>query len=280
MALDNKKQVVVILVAVVAGVLAVLLASGYIKSSIEGQTKSLANEFAIRQKQAMAEIQQSSQEQLAAVVKEMQMQKQQQDQATQKQIAALQEQMAARSTVPMTPQGTPQMPKLLALKPPPGKRAVTVQIDSLQAVGGLLNAGDFVDVIAELNLPSRHKENTRTVTAMIFQNLQVLAVNTNLNQPGDYDRQQAISSLKVTFAVDPQQVGLLSFADKNGRLQLALRAPDENQVLRVKASTWKTLADYVMKSQGYDIQNPDHEKRLEPIETKPVIEIFRGGKEL
>ena len=32
---------------------------------------------------------------------------------------------------------------------------------------------------------------------------------------------------------------------------------------KVKASTWKTLADYVLKNQGYDIQNPDGEKANE-----------------
>src|SRR5208283_1357158 len=46
----------------------------------------------------------------------------------------------------------------LPLKTPAGKRAVTVMIDSLEAVGGLLNAGDFVDVIAELNVPAQTAE--------------------------------------------------------------------------------------------------------------------------
>ena len=129
-------------------------------------------------------------------------------------------------------------------------------IDSLAAVGGLLNAGDFVDVIAQLNMPSQDPDK-KTVTAMVFQNLQVLAVNTNLDDPGAYDEQQAASSLKVTFAVDPQEAGLLSFANKNGILELALRSPDENERKKVKASTWKTLADYVLKNQGLDIQDPD-----------------------
>ena len=76
-----------------------------------------------------------------------------------------------------------------------GKRAVTVMIDSLAAVGGLLNAGDFVDVIAQLNVPSQDPDK-KTVTAMIFQGLQVLAVNTNEDDPGAYDDQQAASFFK------------------------------------------------------------------------------------
>ena len=178
----------------------------------------------------------------------------------QKQMAALQAGPAASS--PACSKQPPKRKKIrkpsLALKTPVGKRAVTVMIDSLAAVGGLLNAGDFVDVIAQLNVPSQDPDK-KTVTAMIFQGLQVLAINTNEDDPGAYDDQQAASSLKITFAVDPQEAGLLAFANKNGTLELALRSPDESERQMVKADTWKTLADYVLKNQGLDIQNPDGE---------------------
>jgi Flp pilus assembly protein CpaB len=147
-------------------------------------------------------------------------------------------------------------------------------------VGGLLNPGDFVDVIAQLNTPSQDPDK-KTVTAMIFQGLQVLAVNTNEDDPGAYDDQQAASTLKITVAVDPQEAGLLTFAGKNGNLELALRSPDDTNHEMVKASTWKTLADYVLKNQGLDIQNPDGDNvNKEPVDNKPSIQIFRGGKEL
>ena len=56
----------------------------------------------------------------------------------------------------------------LTAKTPPGKRAVTVMIESLNAVGGLLNAGDFVDVIAHLDIPEG-TDKKKTITAMVFQ---------------------------------------------------------------------------------------------------------------
>src|SRR5258708_4674068 len=116
---------------------------------------------------------------------------------------------------------------------------------------------------------------------MIFQGLQVLAINTNEDDPGAYDDQQAAASLKITVAVDPQEAGLLAFADKNGSLELALRSPDDTEHKMVKANTWKTLADYVLKNQGLNIQDPDGENAAnKPIESKPSIEIFRGGKQL
>jgi Flp pilus assembly protein CpaB len=281
LAFENKKQILIIGGAVVAGVAAVILTSNYVKGSIEGQTASLAEQYDVKQKEMVSEIQQRSDQQMAALAQELEHVKSEQAAAMQKQIASMQQ---AQQQEALMQEKTVQVQKVrkssLALKTPVGKRAVTVMIDSLAAVGGLINAGDFVDVIAELNVPSQDPDK-KTVTAMIFQGLQVLAVNTNLDDPGAYDDQQAATSLKITFAVDPQEAGLLAFANKNGSLELALRSPNESRGQTVKADTWKTLADYVLKNQGLDIQNPDGEStNNKTIENKPSIQIFRGGKEL
>jgi Flp pilus assembly protein CpaB len=218
---------------------------------------------------------------MAALAQELERVKAEQSTAMQKQMAALQE--AVQEQARMRPAQTAEAKKApqasLALKIPAGKRAVTVTIESLAAVGGLINAGDSVDVIAQLNVPAQDVDK-KTVTAMIFQGLQVLAVNTNVEEPGSYENQQASASLKITFAVDPQEAGLLAFADKNGTLELALRSPDESGRPKVKASTWKTLADYVMKNQGFDIKNPDEENVNKPQGAKTNIQIFRRGQEL
>ena len=303
MPLENKKQLLIIIGAVAAGIAAVVLASNYVKNSIESQTASLAEQYDVKQKQMTSQLQQRSDQQMASLAQELERVKNEQTAAMQKQIATLQEaqqqqaklqaQQQAKLQAQLQEQARMrqqpvqvQMKKVrkpsLALKTPAGKRAVTVMIDSLAAVGGLLNPGDFVDVIAQLNVPSQDPDK-KTVTAMIFQDLQVLAVNTNEDDPGAYDDQQAASSLKITFAVDPQEAGLLAFANKNGILELALRSTNERGRPKVKADTWKTLADYVFKNQGLDIQNPDEEqvKNNKPVGTKlPVIQIFRGGKEL
>ena len=300
MPFENKKQLLIIIGAVAAGIVAVVLASNYVKNSIESQTASLAEQYDVKQKQMTSQLQQRSDQQMAALAQALERVKNEQTAAMQKQMAALQQaqqqaqlqakvqaqQQAQLQEQALMRQQPVQVKKVrkpsLALKTPAGKRAVTVMIDSLAAVGGLLDPGDFVDVIAQLNVPSQDPDK-KTVTAMIFQDLQVLAVNTNEDDPGAYDDQQAASSLKITFAVDPQEAGLLAFANKNGILELALRSPNESGRPKVKVDTWKTLADYVFKNQGLDIQNPDEEqvKNNKPVGVKaPVIQIFRGGKEL
>ncbi len=287
MAIENKKQLLIIVGAVVTGILATVMTSTYVQNKISSETAALAEQYGAKQKEVVAQIQQRSEQQMAALAQEINRVKTEQAEAMKQQMAALQQaqaQQAQAAAVAAAAKSQDKRPKpSLAVKTPAGKRAVTVMIDSLAAVGGLLNAGDSVDVIAHLAIPDvQTKDKSNTVTAMIFQKLKVLAVNTNLDQPGAYDDQQAAATLKVTFAVDPQEAGLLAFADKNGKLELALRPVNEADRQMVKASTWKTLADYVLENQGVDINNADDEDvtEIKPIENKQNIQIFRGGKEL
>ncbi len=285
MAIENKKQLLIIVGAVVTGILATVMTSTYVQNKISSETAALAEQYGAKQKEVVAQIQQRSEQQMAALAQEINRVKTEQAEAMKQQLAALQQAQAqqAQSAAAAAKVQEKRPKPSLAIKTPAGKRAVTVMIDSLAAVGGLLNAGDSVDVIAHLAIPDVQTDNkNNTVTAMIFQSLKVLAVNTNLDQPGAYDDQQAAATLKVTFAVDPQEAGLLAFADKNGKLELALRPVNDANRQMVKASTWKTLADYVLENQGVDINNADDEDVVEikPIENKQNIQIFRGGKEL
>ena len=290
MAMENRRQLLLIVVAVAAGIAATILTSNYVKNSIETRTTQLAEEYEAKQKETVVQIRQEHEQKMAAMAQEIERVKTEQAEAIKKQVAALQQVSAQQGP------GQAQRKRSktsLAYKTPEGKRAVTVMIDSLSAVGGLLNAGDFVDIIAHLNVPTpgatvleskKRTDSVNTLTAMVFQNLQVLAVNTNIDETGYYDEQQAAPALKVTFAVDPQEAGLLVFADKNGKLELALRSPNERDKQMVKASTWKTLADYVLQNQGAGIgvaasEEPAKENIKEEA-PRPNIQIFKAGKEL
>jgi len=286
MAMENRRQILLIVFAVAAGIIAVVLTGIHVQKQIGVETSKLSEDYEAKQKEMVTQIRQDSDQKMAALAQELERVKTEQAEVVKKQVAALQQQMGQKG-----PAGEKRRSKTsLAIKTPEGKRAVTVMIDSLSAVGGLLNAGDFVDVIAHLNVPvssyvssPEAKKTHNTVTAMIFQDLQVLAVNTNLDEPGYYDEQQTTPSLKVTFAVDPQEAGLLAFADINGKLELALRSPNEREHQMVKASTWKTLADYVLQNQGANIHAPDDSGESNtkgPQAEKPYIQIFKGGKEL
>ncbi len=288
---ENKKQILIIVLAIGAGIVATVMTAGYVQSKIESERVAMSKQLQAKQQEFMT-MQQQSLQRVDALTQEIVALKQSQEQVKQQAIAAAQ---AAARTSPVGVGGAggekPRKPSL-ALRTPPGKRAVTVLIDSLAAVGGLVDPGDFVDVIAQLNIPKGTKEDKKDiVTVMVFQHLQILAINTNLDDRGAYDDQQAVNSLKITFAVEPQEAGFMSFAEQNGKIQLALRSPTEKKTEQIKTSTWKTLADYILQNQGADIgvgtgagdELKGKKASVESVdvkEAKPYIQIFRAGKEL
>jgi len=171
----------------------------------------------------------------------------------------------------------------LALRTPAGRRAYTVLIDSLSAVGGMVNPGDYVDILAHMNIPSPTSGEADKISSMVFQNIQILAVGTNLQAPGAYEAQQNARALNITFALTPQEAGLMSFLERNGKMQLILRAPAETEIQTLKAANWTTLSDYIYEKQGTQIMVPgkaEVQDSTEPEEVKPFIQIFQGGREM
>lgn len=285
---ENKRQFLIIALAIAAGVLATIFTGQFITQSIEEETARLAYQFEEKQKIRTKR----TQEQLAALDQQLQEVRRENREAIQKATDALKEQqklLAQKKEEEKKPKPS------LALRTPSGKRALTVQMPSLGAVGGLINPGDFVDVIANLSIPKNYEEvdsaaaQKGNVTVMVFQNLQILAIDTNLEDIGMYDDQQKVPTLKITFAVDPQEAGLMSFASKNGKLELALRSPREKTRRMTQASTWETLAEYILENQGTEItvpekpEEPEAEEEEEVVEEEeigPTFRIFRDGREL
>ena len=106
-----------------------------------------------------------------------------------------------------------------------------------------------------------------------------------------YENRQKSKSVNVTLAVSPEEAGLLTFAETNGKLQLSLRSPAEQDRQLLQVASWDTLADYILDKQGTDLLVPTEpqkepaapaEKSEEKKEEKPKsnIQIFRAGKEL
>ncbi|OGX37823.1 MAG: Flp pilus assembly protein CpaB [Omnitrophica WOR_2 bacterium RIFCSPHIGHO2_02_FULL_52_10] len=283
MNIENKKQLATILLAIGLGLVASMLMSKVVSDKVDEQTKIIAKEYQGRS---------------SALVKEVDSTKQMLNKLAQdyQALAKKVEQQPVIREVPLKTDKPPVQKTVFSLRTPPGKRAITVNIKSLSAVGGLINPGDFVDVIAQLNVPEESDEKKAKidkVTTVLFQNIQVLAVGTNYNPVGQepaYEAQQQMSALNVTLAVSPEEAGLLSFAEANGDLQLSLRSPidTEDKILQ-KVASWDALADFVLEQQGTELLVPKKKATIKKSETdkeekeeevKPFIQIFRGGREL
>ena len=265
---ENKKQMLVIALALGLGLIASVMTGGYIQNRIDSEAEKARKliESRIAEKEIRPLV-----EQLNVLRKE---------------VKRLESRPAPAATAVATSGEGADIPKSsLALRTPAGKRAYTVRIDSLSAVGGMVNPGDFVDVIAHLDIPDPSTGESENVSSVVFQNIQVLAVGTNLQAPGGYDEQQKARALNLTFALTPEEAGLMSFMERNGKMQLALRSPSEGETEVLDTSSWKTLADYVFEKQGTELAVP-HAKSpmqsfdVEPQEAQPFIQIFEGGREL
>ncbi|MFY9631951.1 MAG: Flp pilus assembly protein CpaB [Candidatus Cybelea sp.] len=107
----------------------------------------------------------------------------------------------------------------------PGMRAVSIPVDRVKGVSGMILPGDRVDVIAIPPGNSGSGGPPRAVT--IFRGIRVLAVGTNLENASATPSPEEQTAATVTLEVNPKQADTLAWADANANLRLALRSPRE-----------------------------------------------------
>ena len=105
----------------------------------------------------------------------------------------------------------------------PGMRAVSIPIDRVKGVAGLIQPGDRVDVIA---IPPRGGNDTPKA-ATILRGVRVLAIGNALEYPSATPGPDEQNATTATLEVNTRQADLLSWADTNATLRLALRSPKE-----------------------------------------------------
>lgn len=127
----------------------------------------------------------------------------------------------------------------------PGMRAVSIPVDRVKDVAGLIQPGDRVDVIA-IPPPKNNGPPPKAVT--IFRGVRVLAVGNALENPSATPSPDEQTAATVTLEVTPNQADLLAWADANSTLRLALRSPRES--LRTEPVEELTLAGGGATSSG------------------------------
>lgn len=297
MNIENKKQLATLLLAAGLGLLTAFLLSQYVQNNIKAKTEELSQKHerqVEKQRQEMAQaikyMQQDFNTKLTQLAKQQEAQKQELLEAQEHTLKMAQD--AQRKARQERTKPKPPAEQVFSVITPPGKRAVTIRMDTLNAVGGLIKSGDRVDVIAKLKIPNQGDDPTvqpKDVTTVLFQDVQVLAVNTKFLTPVTsliYENQQRARTLNVTLALDPQEAPLLSFAQENGEIKLSLRAPSETGTKIIDVASWDSLSDYLLEEQGTNLIVPvaNVEEEVEEVEEEvlePVrkIQIFKSGFE-
>lgn len=260
----DKRKAGIVLASLVAGLVAVILTNNYIEGNLQRRSEFLEKNMADKKEfQQLVQYVQGLEAQNQQLAVEM------------KRIAS-----APRAAPPIAEPPKPIQGNSLSMQTPSGKRAITVVIDKVSAVGGLINPGDKVDVIAHVNVPDpNNSASTQRITVTLFQNIQVLAIGIALNPPpaGVEDRP---GSLPITFAFSPQEASLMTFAQQHGTLQLVLRSSAERQAYAIPPATWQTFSEYLSSTQGIDILGePKEPVSVDAPKVIPYIQIFRGGQQ-
>ncbi len=104
-----------------------------------------------------------------------------------------------------------------------GLRAVSLAVDRVKGVSGLIQPGDRVDVIAA---PPR-AGNGVPKSSTVLRGILVLAVG-SATETASATPPPSTDNTTITLALTPQQANLLVLADTNATIRLALRSPQEN----------------------------------------------------
>lgn len=102
------------------------------------------------------------------------------------------------------------------------KRAVAVRVDDVVGVAGFLLPGNRVDVLATKRIGN---SNNDAESKTILEDLRVLAVD----QTASTDKTQPVVVRAVTLEMTSEEAEILVKAETEGRLQLALRNPLDDQ---------------------------------------------------
>ncbi len=140
----------------------------------------------------------------------------------------------------------------LARAIPPGKRAVSIAVSKVTSVGGFVQQGDIVDVIATFR-----PRNSEPVTKIVLQNIQILAVGNTYEFDGSIPSSTpAISAAKVelvTLALSPAELEKLLYLDSSTNFRFVLKNPVDNNLIQTKGATERTVMS--------DIGHPDYVKQ-------------------
>ena len=117
------------------------------------------------------------------------------------------------------------------------RRAVAINISEATAVAGMINPGDFVDVVAVFDVRVAGKDTAVTV----LQNVEVLAVGNRLEADDGATATAKAVAKTVTLAVTPEDAQQLALAEERGKLHLSLRPLGEKSLVPLRGTPLDSL---------------------------------------
>jgi len=142
-----------------------------------------------------------------------------------------------------------------------GHRAVSVKVDAVIGVAGFIKPGTRVDVLATLR-----RDDNKHFSKVVLQDVRVLAVDQALEDTTDGEPKVVNV---VTLEVKPNNAERLIHAAHEGRLQLALRNPGDEEVVNTRAVRAGDLYGAVKKAAARPVKAKRNVQ-------KEFIELIKG----
>lgn len=160
----------------------------------------------------------------------------------------------------------------LAAEIPPGRRAITVEVDRVANVGGVLKPGRFVDVIATFDSPVAGEGK---IAKTVIQRIKVLAVYRRraAKVEGEATGGEEPDAMLVTLAVTPSEANRLVLADVSGKLRLSMRPLRETEwgeVPSLEATSLRQMLGLPMPTQEQRSPAPSPAAASAPKPRSPV----------
>jgi pilus assembly protein CpaB len=157
---------------------------------------------------------------------------------------------------------------------PKGKRAVSVQVDEVISVAGYVLPGTIVDVLATQSPTSRPEDMTSKV---VLTQVPVLTAGTRLEH--DQKEGKPVQVTVVTLLVTPDEAERLALAASEGKINLALRNPLDQEAPPTRGIRPGALMGSATPAPAPRARAPKpRAPQPAPVAAPPTIEIIRGDK--
>jgi len=152
------------------------------------------------------------------------------------------------------------------------KRASSIQVDKVSGVSGFILPGDRVDVI--LTVTRYESGSSDAIAKTILQNIEVLAAGEKTEQKEN----KVITVQSVTLLVDPTGAQSLALASSEGKLNLALRNPTDEDTFTVEPVT----RTGILKEKKEQVTQPKVVVKIKEVPKEPTktdsLTMIKGGK--
>jgi pilus assembly protein CpaB len=178
-----------------------------------------------------------------------------------------------------------EVSRTLSSKIPPEERAMSLAVDSISGVSGLLRPGDRVDILGtfpigtkeELVEDAQGNKAVGYVTMTLLQNVTLLAVGQEISDVPSGDKGKRRGSYStVTMSVTIDEAELLTIAQTRGKMTLLLRNREDVEVSTI---TKKTLREVLEDLEVIQEKRQIRIRKKRPKKKKKKgIEIIRGDQ--